>query len=89
MAFRIYCATSGHIGYVMKLVRRAAILAIERKADYLDLGLLAESYDERLSSRSPELSNPFRNEVDNLKLEARSQVENAVRKTNRRSKRKG
>src|SRR5437764_557634 len=58
-AFRIFCATNGFIGYVMKLVRRAAILAIDRAADCLDLELLAESYDERLAVGVLGRMNPF------------------------------
>jgi energy-coupling factor transporter ATP-binding protein EcfA2 len=58
-AFRIYCATSGVIGYIMKLVRRAAIMAIDRRADCLDLELLAEAYDERLAAGTPTRVNPF------------------------------
>jgi hypothetical protein len=85
-AFRIYCATGGLIGYVMKLIRRAAILAIEGGTDRLDLGLLAESYAERLSSRAPRRTNPFMVEFENLKVEPRPRVDGAVKKTNRRSK---
>jgi DNA transposition AAA+ family ATPase len=87
-ALRIYCATNGLIGYVMKLVRRAAILAIDRKANCLNLELLAESYDERLSSRPRRGVNPFRIRIDDLVIEDGSQVDGAVKKTNRRSKAK-
>jgi hypothetical protein len=85
-AFRIYCATNGFIGYLMKLVRRAAILAIDRKAECLDLELLAESYDERLASRAPRRANPFRVEIEKLEIEPFVKVDFKGRKTNRRSK---
>jgi hypothetical protein len=64
-ALRIYCATGGVIGYVMKLVRRAAILAITRSAGNIDCSLLAEVYDERLSSSRPG-PNPFRVDPETL-----------------------
>jgi energy-coupling factor transporter ATP-binding protein EcfA2 len=64
-ALRIYCATGGVIGYVMKLVRRAAILAITRSAGSIDCSLLAEVYDERLSSSRPG-PNPFRVDPERL-----------------------
>lgn len=85
-AFRIYCATSGFIGYVMKLIRRAAILAIDRRRECLDLELLAESFQERLSSRFPKRPNPFRTEVEQLKIEPVEQNEFKGKATNRRSK---
>ncbi|MDT5120906.1 MAG: hypothetical protein QOC96_388 [Acidobacteriota bacterium] len=85
-AFRIYCATNGFIGYLMKLVRRAAILAIDRKAECLNPELLAESYDERLSSRAPRRANPFIIEFEKLEIEPLAQVEFISRKTNHRSK---
>ena len=87
-AFRIYCATNGFIGYVMKLVRRAAILAIDRGAECLDLELLAESYDERLASRAPKRLNPFGAEFEKLTIEPIEQKDFKSRQTNRRSKAK-
>jgi hypothetical protein len=46
MALRIFCATEGVIGYVMRLIRRAAALSIDEKRDFLDLGVLAWAYIE-------------------------------------------
>ncbi len=88
LAFRIYCATNGFIGYVMKLVRRAAILAVDMKMERVDMELLAESYDERLSSRRPRFANPFRVALDDLSIEPSPQAVHAVKKTNARSKAK-
>lgn len=87
-AFRIYCATNGFIGYVMKLIRRAAILAIDEASDYLDLELLAASYEERLSSRGTRRVNPFKVEPEKLKIEPFEKVDFIGRRTNRRSKAK-
>lgn len=70
----------------MKLLRRAAIVAVERGAGRVDAGLLAESYDERLASRTPRRPNPFRAALEDLNAEPPSPVEYAVRKNNRRSK---
>jgi type II secretory pathway predicted ATPase ExeA len=87
-ALRIFCATYGLIGYVMKLVRRAAIMAIDRAADCLDLGLLAESYDERLAAGISGRVNPFRAELDDLKVKPLPVVEYITKRTNRRLKAK-
>jgi len=67
-AHRIYCATGGVLGYVMKLVRRAAVFAVERRLDLVDLTLLAEAYDERLAQANPGLPHPFRAGVDELEV---------------------
>jgi hypothetical protein len=87
-AFRIYCATNGFIGYVMKLVRRAAIMAIDRAADCLGIELLAESYDERLAAGASGRVNPFRAELGDLKIKAFPEVHYVTRRSNRRSKAK-
>lgn len=86
MAFRIFCATNGFIGYMMKLIRRAAILAIDRAAERLEMELLAEAYDERLASRTPQRQNPFSVEIGKLEAIPFPRVEFTSRKTNRRSK---
>lgn len=68
-AFRLYCATNGYVGYLMKLVRGAAHLAIDRSFDRLDLELLAEAYDERLAARVPTRPNPFIEDIEKLKAQ--------------------
>jgi hypothetical protein len=68
-AFRVYCATGGVIGHVMKLIRRASVLAITRSMNRLDHELLAAVYDERLSSGRADLLNPFRAEPEQLRAE--------------------
>jgi hypothetical protein len=69
MALRIFCATEGVTGYVMKLVRRAAEMSIDEKRECLDLEVLAWAYDERLSARTPDRANPFTCGPDDLRLE--------------------
>jgi Bacterial TniB protein len=88
IAFRIYCATNGFIGYMMKLIRRAAILAIDRALDCLDSELLAEAYEERLASGMPQPVNPFEAEIGKLEIVPFVRVDFPNRKTNRRSKAK-
>jgi hypothetical protein len=68
-AFRLYCATNGYVGYLMKLVRGAAHLAIDRSLDQLDLELLAEAYDERLAARVPSRPNPFIEDIEKLEAQ--------------------
>ncbi len=66
MALRIFCATDGVTGYVMKLIRRAAALAIDEKRDCLDSDVLAWAYDERLQARAPDRVNPFTSDLNDL-----------------------
>lgn len=68
-AMRIFLATQGIVGYVMKLVRRAAIMAIDEGADCLDLELLARAYKERLAARMGSGINPFRCDLESLRNE--------------------
>lgn len=88
VAFRIYCATDGLIGYVMKLVRRASILAVERGAERVGMELLAESYDERLASRKPRQVNPFRVQLEELRDDPPTPASGGAKRNNRRSKAK-
>jgi Cdc6-like AAA superfamily ATPase len=68
MAFRFYCATNGVVGKVMKIVRRATELALERDEERITLDLLAEAYDDRLRADHPDRVNPFREDKTNLKI---------------------
>jgi Bacterial TniB protein len=68
MAFRFYCATNGVISYVMDIVRMAALNAIDQSLDTINLGLLADAYDESLASAYPDRENPFRCEINELKI---------------------
>ncbi len=66
MALRIFCATEGVTGYVMKLIRRAAALAIDEKRECLEMEVLAWAYEERLSARAPDRVNPFSCDLGDL-----------------------
>lgn len=58
-AFLIYSATDGVISYVMKLVRRASRMAIERGLERIDQLLLADAYEEVLATEFKQRPNPF------------------------------
>ena len=68
MAFRVYCATNGRIGYVMKIIRRAAELSIRRKMPTISLDGLAEAYNDRLMVDYPDRNNPFTVAENSLKI---------------------
>jgi Cdc6-like AAA superfamily ATPase len=58
-AFLIHSATDGVINYVMKLLRKAAALAIELGTEQVDVTILAQAYEERLSKAFKNRTNPF------------------------------
>jgi Cdc6-like AAA superfamily ATPase len=58
-AYSIHKATGGTIAYIMKLIRRATILALDDKAERLDHDHLAQAYEELLATNSPTMKNPF------------------------------
>jgi hypothetical protein len=58
-AFLIYQATDGVINYVMKLLRRAARMAIERRANRIDHPVLADAYEQVLAKEFKQRPNPF------------------------------
>lgn len=68
MAFRIYYATNGIVGFIMKLIRRAAFFAIEKDLPALNLKVLAKAYEERLSHNDQKRKNPFKVEIRDLNL---------------------
>lgn len=68
LAYRFYCATNGVIDFIMKIIRRAAELAIERTMKKLDLNVLARAYKDRLASMDPCRQNPFTVGLEELKV---------------------
>jgi len=58
-AHLIHVATNGIIEKIMKLIRGAAASALRSDAEYIDLNLLANSYEENLANDFPEDPNPF------------------------------
>ncbi|NLW90800.1 MAG: AAA family ATPase [Syntrophomonadaceae bacterium] len=59
MACRIYYATDGVVGYVMKLVRKATFYAIKSGTEKVDLPVLAHAFDRHVQSDKYQKSNPF------------------------------
>jgi len=88
MAFRIYVATDGVIGYVMKLIRYATAMALDLSRPQLTPELLHLTYEKRLSGNHPERENPFFGDLGNLNPQrARSSPSPPLqRATNNRSK---
>jgi Cdc6-like AAA superfamily ATPase len=68
IAFRFYCATNGRVGRIMKIVRRATELALERGIEHLSLDVLADAYDDRLRADCPGRVNPFLMDKARLKI---------------------
>jgi hypothetical protein len=68
VAFRFYCATNGRVGKVMKVIRRAAELAINNLMEDLNREVLAEAYDERLRHDQLDRGNPFCSDMNDLKI---------------------
>ncbi|MBV8855363.1 MAG: TniB family NTP-binding protein [Acidobacteria bacterium] len=66
LAFRFYCASGGLISRIMKIVRHAVGLSLERGSERLTLEVLAESYAERLSEGGPRIFNPFEQDASDL-----------------------
>ncbi len=59
MAFCIYQATSGIVAHVMKLIRRATVIALESNCEVLTLEIFALAYEQRLAAYNPSKTNPF------------------------------
>jgi Cdc6-like AAA superfamily ATPase len=68
MAQRIYCATAGVTGVLVKLIRRAAVLAVLCEAPRVTLALLAEAYEERWAAGNQRLPHPFRAPLEQLRV---------------------
>lgn len=85
-AFLIHSATGGVINYVMKLLRWAAVVALESGTEQIDHSLLAEAYEERLAQDFPKMPNPFISEVASRRLAPARRVTLASDGTNKRVK---
>jgi Cdc6-like AAA superfamily ATPase len=68
LAYKFYCATNGVIDFIVKIIRRAAELAIDRNMDKLDLHVLARAYKDRLVTIEPNRPNPFTIDNEQLKI---------------------
>lgn len=88
-AFRFYCATNGRVGKVMKVLRRAVEIALDRDLEQLTLEELADAYDDRLKADQPTRSNPFRMEKSWLKALPFDEPEMSFTAVSTRSRRNG
>jgi hypothetical protein len=68
LARRLYCATAGVTGALVKPLRRAAVLAVMRGVPRVTLALLAEAYEERWAAGQPRLPHPFRVPPEQLRV---------------------
>jgi hypothetical protein len=59
MAWRCFVATHGKVGYMMRLLRRAAEEAIRQDAPGLSQALLYEAFESTLAGKRRGLANPF------------------------------
>jgi Cdc6-like AAA superfamily ATPase len=77
-------ATGGTIAYIMKLIRRAAALAIKDGVEKIDYDHLGQAYEELLAKNSPAKPNPF--VIDNAKSERKraNKASSPVRTTSNR-----
>jgi type II secretory pathway predicted ATPase ExeA len=58
-ALCIYEATDGVVAHVMKLVRRATVIALESNREKLTVEILSLAYEQRLAANNPAKPNPF------------------------------
>lgn len=63
MAWRCFVATQGKVGYIMRLLRRAAEAAVLRDELGLSLPLLHEAFDRTLAGHRRGLANPFQEAI--------------------------
>jgi len=64
MAFRMHCASSGLIGYTMKIIRGAARIARCHPRRQITLRTLAQSFAEQVWSDRLDDPNPFSEKFD-------------------------
>jgi Cdc6-like AAA superfamily ATPase len=83
-AYLIHTATSGTIAYIMKLIRRATILALDDEVERLDNDHLAQAYEELLATNSPARKNPFRICLSKSKSKRAKKASSTGRTTNNR-----
>jgi type II secretory pathway predicted ATPase ExeA len=86
MAYSIYTATGGTIAYIMKLVRRATILALDDEAERLDHDHLAQAYEELLATNNPTEENPFGVRTSRPKRKGAKKASSTGRTTNKQMK---
>jgi hypothetical protein len=63
MAWRCFVATQGKVGYIMRLLRRAAEEAVLHDEPGLSQALLCEAFDRTLAGHRRGLANPFQDAI--------------------------
>ncbi|MBI3583198.1 MAG: TniB family NTP-binding protein [Nitrospinae bacterium] len=87
-SFRFFFATNGIISKVMKIVRKATVLALEQKLEKLTMDILAQAYDYEIASKEFIVENPFNENIDKLLNSSNKETPQTVKATNRRIKAK-
>jgi hypothetical protein len=59
MAWRCFVASHGKVGYIMRLLRRAAELAVRQNQPGLSQKLLFEAFEHTLAGKRRRIANPF------------------------------
>jgi len=90
MAMRLFYASRGVISSVMKIVRRATLLAIKGMKESLSMELLSLAYKEELEGKSRARSNPFDRQIrwSDIEAEEFASVQRTVGAAGRRLRRK-
>lgn len=89
MAFRFYLASDGIISKMMKLIRRATVIALDLSRERLDLDILSLTYEECLAANDPEKENPFSDSAGKLNSKLTKNDKPVLRSVNSRSKARG
>lgn len=75
-AYKIYYATDGVVGYIMKLIRKAAAMAIRYEKQYITNHMLSRAFKLHIQKDKPTKVNPFMYDIfteeDALKVKNRS-----------------
>jgi Cdc6-like AAA superfamily ATPase len=85
-ALRFFYASGGVVSDVMKIIRRAAALVIERGLEKLTLDVLGEAYDEEIATIESQRTNPFFVSSDSLENMPPEKSGSSDKATNRRVK---
>jgi Cdc6-like AAA superfamily ATPase len=84
MAYLIQKATGGTIAYIMKLVRRAAALALRDGVEVIDYDHLAQAYEELLAKNNLKMPNPFVIDTPKPMCKSFKKTPSSTRTTNNR-----
>jgi hypothetical protein len=88
IAMRMFYASRGVISSVMRIVRRATLLALKGRNERLSLEMLSLAYKEELEGKSRPRPNPFDRQISRSDIEAEesASVQRSVGGNNRRLK---